>query len=117
MKKLPPKKNRFKKGQSGNPKGRPKGVLNRKTIIRKFLEAEEEVKNPINKEKEKLSQAEIMTLSMIKQARGGNVRAFELLFDSAFGKIPDVIHNEKKINLSDKEIKKRIKNLRKKINK
>ena len=32
----------FKKGQSGNPKGRPKGSKNRSTIIKKWLEVEEQ---------------------------------------------------------------------------
>jgi len=30
----PPKKTRWKKGQSGNPSGRPKGVKNLETVIR-----------------------------------------------------------------------------------
>lgn len=33
----PPRKSRFRKGQSGNPKGRPKGSLNFATVARKVL--------------------------------------------------------------------------------
>lgn len=33
----PPKKNRFEKGQSGNPKGRPKGAKNIATLLKERL--------------------------------------------------------------------------------
>jgi len=34
----PPRTHRFKPGQSGNPKGRPKGAKNESTILREIFE-------------------------------------------------------------------------------
>ena len=39
----------FKKGESGNPNGRPKGSLNRSTVAKKWLSTNQEYKNPTNK--------------------------------------------------------------------
>ena len=48
------KKHEFKKGQSGNPAGRPVGSKNRSTIAKKWLETPEQFKNPITGEIEEL---------------------------------------------------------------
>lgn len=76
----------FKKGQSGNPNGRPKGSRSRSTIVRDWLESSETVTNPITGEKENLTQADIITLALIKKARKGDARAFKELMDSGFGR-------------------------------
>ena len=47
--------NRFKKGESGNPSGRPKGSKNRKTIAREWLAFLQEETNPISGQIEALS--------------------------------------------------------------
>ena len=80
------KKHEFKKGQSGNPKGRPAGSKNRSTIAKKWLETPEQFKNPITGEIEELTQEDIGTLALIKKMRSGDVRAYDSLMDSAFGK-------------------------------
>ncbi len=88
----------FKKGQSGNPNGRPKGSRNRSTIIREWLEVSQKIKNPITGETEELEQQDIMTLALIKKAREGDVSAFRELMDGAHGKVLQQIQQETTIN-------------------
>lgn len=88
----------FKKGQSGNPNGRPKGSLNRSTIAKKWLEvlSQEELEDG---EVKWLSNEEAMTLSLIKKARNGDVNAYKALMDSAYGTAKDTVDinsNEKR---------------------
>lgn len=78
-----------KKGEIRNPKGRPKGSRNRETIVRKWIDTKEKIENPITGKSQRLTQADIMTLALIRKARRGDVAAFKELMDSAFGKITD----------------------------
>ena len=41
----PPKQNQYQPGQSGNPKGRPKGRKNTATLLREILDRMIEVRN------------------------------------------------------------------------
>ena len=75
----------YKKGQSGNPKGRPVGSKNRSTIAKKWLSVEQDLKNPLTGEKENMSQEDLMTLALIKRAREGDTQAYQKLLDSAYG--------------------------------
>jgi hypothetical protein len=68
--------NQFKKGQSGNPNGRPKGRKNRSTIARYWLEVNQNLKNPLTGTDEEMSQEDLMTLALIKKAREGDVSAY-----------------------------------------
>jgi len=76
----------FKKGQSGNPKGRPKGTRNRSTIVQEWLECSEMITNPLTGKRQRLQQSDIITLALIKKARKGDVQAFKELMDSGYGK-------------------------------
>ena len=49
------KKHEWKKGQSGNPNGRPKGARNRSTIAKKWFKVMKTSRNPINGLEESLS--------------------------------------------------------------
>lgn len=75
----------FKKGQSGNPNGRPKGRKNRSTIARYWLEVNQSLKNPLTGDNETMSQEDLMTLALIKKAREGDVHAYKALMDSGYG--------------------------------
>lgn len=77
---------KFKKGQTGNPNGRPKGTRNRATVAREWLELLEKTNNPITGEIQELDQQDLITLAVIKKAREGDVGAYRELMDSAYGK-------------------------------
>jgi len=84
----------FKKGQSGNPNGRPKGSLNRSTIVKRWLETFEQAKNPITGDTESMSQEDIITLALIKKARKGDTAAYKALMDSGYGAPKQEIRHE-----------------------
>lgn len=75
----------FQKGVSGNPNGRPKKKKERGTIIKHWLGAKSEGINPVTKLDESLTQEDWIVIAMIGQARKGNVRAAEFLFDAKYG--------------------------------
>lgn len=79
------------KGEVRNPKGRGKGTLNHKTVLRKWLGLEEEIKNPVTGQKESLNQLDIITLAQLKEARKGNTHAFKALLEHTYGKPKQVI--------------------------
>lgn len=75
----------YKKGQSGNPNGRPKGSKNRSTIAKKWLQAMQKSENPLTLESEELSQEDLITLALLKKASEGDVNAYKALMDSGYG--------------------------------
>jgi hypothetical protein len=78
-------KHEFKKGESGNPNGRPKGAKNRSTIARQYLDLITKHKNVLTGEIESLTQEEMITLAMLNKASKGDVNAYKAVMDSAFG--------------------------------
>lgn len=92
----------FKKGQSGNPNGRPKGRKNRSTIARYWLEVNQKLKNPLTGTDEEMSQEDLMTLALIKKAREGDVSAYRALMDSGYGAPVQVVEQTNtNVDLSD----------------
>lgn len=75
----PPKKHRFKKGQSGNPKGRPKGAKDLKSVLDNELN--ERVTINENGRKRTLSKLELTIKQLATKAAKGDSRATEKLLD------------------------------------
>ncbi len=71
----------FKPGQSGNPKGRPKGTTDFKTKFRKAIEALAE-KNEITGDELELQ----IIQKGIASARKGDYKFYKDLFDRVYGK-------------------------------
>jgi hypothetical protein len=66
----------FKKGQSGNPKGRPKSLPKLEKLIIEILGEEEDGE----------SSAKAIIKALTKKAEKGDIRAAELLLERAYGK-------------------------------
>jgi uncharacterized protein DUF5681 len=78
----PPKHSQFKKGQSGNPKGRPKGVkahMPVSRIIRHSLS--EEVQGQVNGRTRKMTKLEAIIEVQSAKALKGDTRAAKLVID------------------------------------
>jgi len=71
-----PKHSQFKKGQSGNPNGRPK----------KLPELDKLCADVLGEEKDGITAAEAILKKLRSMASQGNIRAAELLLDRAYGK-------------------------------
>jgi hypothetical protein len=76
----------FPKGVSGNPAGKPKGVLNSKTRLLRLLELVTKVRNPVTGEEEEFSIAEQLDMQIIAKARKGDLKAYEIILDRLEGK-------------------------------
>lgn len=74
--KHPPKDYQFRKGQSGNPSGRPKKSRNVLENFRKLLDGDQ-----VGKNGEVVSRREAIVLKIVKDAMGGNQRAFTKFLD------------------------------------
>jgi hypothetical protein len=83
MKRLPPEHTKFKKGQSGNPNGRPKKLDIKQVIQEAFAQ-----------EKNGMNGLQAMVLKMLHAAiNKGDIRAAEFLIKYAFG-TPKPVQNE-----------------------
>ena len=70
------------KGVSGNPAGKPKGVRNRSTIVREWLDVKAT-------DGQGGTVTDQLVRALIGKASKGDVAAFRELMDSGFGKVKD----------------------------
>ncbi len=73
----PPTRTRFKKGQSGNPNGRPKGTLNIATVLSRTLR--EEVVINENGNRKTVTKLEAAVKQLVNKAASGDLKAFQQL--------------------------------------
>ena len=76
---------KFKKGQSGNPKGRPK-----------LPDISEALKKVLNEEKDGIKALDAVLKSLRNKAIKGDVRAIQELLDRAYGKSKQFIDHTTK---------------------
>jgi Family of unknown function (DUF5681) len=75
----PPRHSRFKPGRSGNPRGRPKGAVDRKTIVeRVFLARHTVIEQGKRRQRTVL---ELVLLALRNRAIDGNSKAFSKFHD------------------------------------
>jgi hypothetical protein len=73
----PPQNTRFRKGESGNPKGRPKGTLNLATVLERTLR-ERIVINESGRRKA-ITKLEAAIKQLANKAASGELKALQLL--------------------------------------
>ena len=73
----PPKHTRFKSGQSGNLKGRPKGTLNMATVLARTLRARVVVNE--NGRRKTITKLEAAIQQLTNKAASGELKALQLL--------------------------------------
>jgi hypothetical protein len=75
----PPQRTRFRKGQSGNPKGRPRGSRNATTILNEALH--ERVVVTENGRRKSATKLEVIFKQLVNKAAQGDHRATQLLLN------------------------------------
>jgi len=75
----PPRQTQFKKGQSGNPQGRPRGARNMATLFTQALK--ERVTVTENGRRRSISKQEALVKHLVNKALSGDRRLLQLLLD------------------------------------
>ncbi len=75
----PPRRTQFKKGQSGNPRGRAKDSKNLPTLLMKTLQ--ELVTVTENGQRKKITKLQAMTKQLVNKATAGEPKATQLLLN------------------------------------
>lgn len=95
----------FKKGQDDrrNTAGRPLGVPNAATRLKRFLELVQVEENPVTGEMEELTVAERMDLMQVKSAIKGDLQAYKEILDRLEGKAKQPVEMSGNVTATDGE--------------
>ena len=102
----------WKKGQSGNPKGKPKGAKNRSTILKEIAELRTKGIDPITGEEVWMTNEYRMAMAVIEKVIDkGDAQGLNMVLDSIYGKQKDSvdIHTSEEVNHDFRNIIARIK--------
>jgi len=82
----------FKKGQSGNPNGRPKGSKNRSTILKEIAELRTKGIHPVTGEEVWMTNEYRMAIAVIEKViQKGDAQGLNMVLDSIYGKQKDTV--------------------------
>lgn len=95
MKGVPPDKYKYKKGQSGNPNGRP----------RKLPELDKLLADVLGEEKDGVTAAQAILMALRAKAAKGDVRAAELILNRGYGKPKETVEQTNKGDITVKVIR------------
>ena len=101
----PPRHSQFKKGVSGNPRGRPKDAKGVKTIVRAVLEAKVAVQSSTGSKK--MSKLELAIHKQVEKACKGDLRALEAVlkhYDNGSSSESSAGGQHTHLSLTDQEI-------------
>lgn len=99
--KRPPKAHRFKPGESGNPRGRPKGTRNLGTDLTDILGRRVSIRED-GKER-RISRQEALLLSLYNKALHGDVRAATAIINMLSKLAPSSAEPPETVSLSESD--------------
>ena len=83
--------NQWRPGQSGNPSGREKGSKNRSTILKKWIESDCSITDPLTGKEITGTIEDKIALALIGKAINGDVAAIKEVYDSIYGKTENAV--------------------------
>ena len=98
----PPQTQQCKPGQSGNPKGRPKGAKNESTILKELLQHKIAIRSP-NGSLRKISVLEGIHRKVIEDALKGNTKSAGFVFNR-YGALVSGELQQSELSDDDREI-------------
>jgi hypothetical protein len=87
-------------------RGRPPGSKSRSTVLKKWLTAEIDIKNPLTKLKQRGTVEDEVVLALITKARQGDVPAIKEVLDTMYGKLTDKVQLD--VNQLDADIEREL---------